>query len=64
MLDFISYILPILILLVGLLILLVGKAKKNIKLIGVGIGFIMCLVVLEAPNFIQGFIQGFAEGVN
>lgn len=62
MFEFIIYITPILTLLIGLLLYFVGGSKKNNKLKGVGIGFIACLIALESPNFIQGFVEGFANG--
>jgi hypothetical protein len=64
MFDLIIYILPPLILVIGLLLYFVRGTKKNNKIKGVGIGFIICLIVLESPNFIQGFIEGFANGYN
>lgn len=62
--DFIINIIPFLTLLIGLLFYVLGRTKKNNKLRGVGIGFIACLIVLSLPNFIQGFIEGFANGYN
>ena len=64
MLDSIMYIFPALALIIGGLLYCAGKVKKNSKLIGVGIGFIICLIVVESPSFIQGFLQGFADGYN
>lgn len=64
MLDFIMVILPVLVLSIGLLLYFLGKTKKNNKLKGVGIGFIVCLIVLKSPDFIQGFIKGFAGGMS
>lgn len=64
MFDFILYITPILTLLIGLLLYFVGRTKETNKFKVVGIGFIACLIVLELPNFIQGFIEGFADGYN
>lgn len=61
--GFILFILPVLALAIGLLLYFVGKAKKNIKLKSVGVGFIVCLVILESPDLIQGFIRGFANGI-
>lgn len=60
----IDSILSALIFVTGLLLYFVGRAKKSNKLIGVGIGFIVCLIVVESPDFIQGFIRGFADGYN
>ena len=62
MLDSIFYIFPALTLVIGLLLLYVGRAKKNNTLVGIGIGFIVCLVIVESPNFIHGFIHGFSNG--
>ena len=64
MLDFIVYILPALALGVGLLFFFVGRVKNNNKLVGIGIGFIACLMIVELPGFIDGFINGFVEGFN
>ena len=62
--DFIVYILPALALGVGLLFFFVGRIKNNNKLVGVGIGFIACLMIVEGPGFIGGFIDGFVDGFN
>ncbi|WP_338472713.1 hypothetical protein R4Z10_08275 [Niallia sp. XMNu-256] len=56
------YIIPLLTLLIGLELYFVGGSRKENKLKGVGIGFIACLIPLESPNFIQGFVEGFANG--
>ncbi|MBD8033324.1 MULTISPECIES: hypothetical protein [Solibacillus] len=64
MLESIFYIFPALALVIGLLLLIVGKTKKNIKLVGAGIGFIICLILVESPDFIHGFIRGFGDGYN
>lgn len=64
MLNSIFYIIPALALAIGLLLYVVGRAKKNSKLICVGIGFIVCLIVVEAPDFIDGFMKGFGDGFN
>jgi len=64
MLDHFIYIFPALAIVIGLLLFFVGRIKKNNKLIGVGIGFIVCLIIVESPNFIHGFIQGFSNGYN
>ena len=61
MLESIVYFLPALALVIGLLVYFVGKAKKNSKLIGVGIGIVVCLIVVESPDFMQGFLKGFAN---
>ena len=59
MLDFIVYILPALALGVGLLFFFIGRVKNNNKLVGVGIGFIVCLMMVEGPGFIDGFVDGY-----
>lgn len=64
MLASIIYIFPALAFVAGLILYCVGVSKKNSKLIGVGIGFFVCLIVVESPNFIQSFIEGFADGYN
>lgn len=64
MVDFLLYIMPVFILLVGILIYAAGGVKKNNKWKGVGIGIITCLIVLESPKFIEGFMEGFANGFN
>ncbi|MCY9548508.1 hypothetical protein [Lysinibacillus xylanilyticus] len=64
MLDHFIYIFPALALVIGLLLFFVGRIKKNNKLIGVGIGFIVCLIIVESPDFIHGFIKGFGNGYN
>ena len=62
MFDLILYMIPAIVLVIGLLMYFIGRSKKNNKLKGVGIGFIICLIVLESPNIVQGFIEGFIEG--
>lgn len=62
MFDLILYTIPVIVLVIGLLMYFIGSSKKNNILKGVGIGFIICLIVLESPNIIQGFIEGFTEG--
>ncbi|MFJ7950684.1 hypothetical protein ACIQZG_04040 [Lysinibacillus sp. NPDC096418] len=64
MFDSILYIFPALALGIGLLLFFVGRAKRNNKLIFVGLGFIVCLIMVESPDFIQGFIQGFRDEYN
>jgi len=64
MLNFVLYILPILILFVGLTLYFIGRTKEKTKMWGIGIGIIVCLIVLNLPNFTKGFIEGFANGVN
>jgi hypothetical protein len=46
---------------IRILMYFIGRSKKNYKLKGVGIGFIICLIVLESPNIIQGFINGYSD---
>ena len=62
MFDLILYTIPAIVLVIGILMYFIGSSKKNNKLKGVGIGFIICLIVLESPNIIQGFIEGFIDG--
>jgi hypothetical protein len=62
MLDLIRYTFPAILLVIGLIMYFIGRSKKDNKLIGVGIGFIICLIVLESPNIIQGFIEGVTDG--
>ena len=62
MFDLILYMIPAIVLVIGLLMYFIGRSKKNNKLKGVGIGFIICLIVLESPNIVQGFIEGFTDG--
>lgn len=62
MFDVILYTIPAIVLVIGLFMYFIGKSKKNNKLKGAGIGFIICLIVLESPNFIQGFMEGFTDG--
>ena len=62
MFDFILYTIPGIVLVIGLFMYLIGKSRKNNKLKGVGIGLIICLIVLESPHFIQGFMEGFNDG--
>ena len=62
MFDLILYTIPAIVLVIGLLMYFIGRSKKNNKLKGVGIGFIICLIVLESPNIVQGFIEGFTDG--
>lgn len=45
-------IIPALVLAIGLFMYFLGSFKKNNKLKGVGIGFILSLLVLESPNLI------------
>lgn len=62
MLHLILYTIPAILLVIGLILYFIGRSKKNNKLKGVGIGLIICLIVLESPNIIQGFIEGFTDG--
>ncbi len=62
MFDLILYTIPAIVLVIGLFMYVTGRSKKNNKLKGVGVGFIICLLVLESPNIIQGFIEGFTDG--
>lgn len=64
MLNFIFYFMSVLAFSIGLVLFLFGRAKKNDRLKGVGIGFIVCIMLIEAPNFIDGFIKGFTNGFN
>ncbi|MGN8842489.1 hypothetical protein ACTNDN_06650 [Niallia sp. HCP3S3_B10] len=62
MFDIILYTIPAILLVMGLIMYFIGRSKKNNKLKGVGIGLIICLIVLESPSIIQGFIEGFTDG--
>lgn len=64
MFNTVWYILPILLLLVRLTVYFVGRPKKNNKILGIGVGIIVCLIVLKLPDFSKGFIEGYANGIN
>jgi Na+/phosphate symporter len=61
MFDLIIYIIPTILLVIGVLLYFVGSSKDNNKLKGIGIGFIISLIALELPNFVQGFIEGYTS---
>ncbi|MDL4842357.1 hypothetical protein [Aquibacillus rhizosphaerae] len=62
MLTVVLSIIPVIVLATGFIFYFSGSAKNNAKLKGIGIGFIISLFILEAPNLIQGFLEGFASG--
>lgn len=62
MFDLIMYIIPVIVLVIGIIFHFVGSLKKNNKIKGVGIGIIISLIVLESPDFFHGFIDGATKG--
>lgn len=54
-----SYILPILVLLIGLGFFVSGRFKDNEKLKYIGIGILLSYAILEIPDFIKGIIDGY-----
>lgn len=61
MFDLILYIIPAIVLVIGFLVYFIGSSKKNNKLKNIGIGTILSLIVLESPEFVQGFMEGFTD---
>lgn len=55
------YIVPVLVLVIGIILYFGGSKKNNNKLTGAGIGIVVCLIVLESPGFIQGFVEGYTS---
>ncbi|MFV2046207.1 hypothetical protein ACEWK1_02410 [Metabacillus sp. YM-086] len=64
MLTLIVYVIPLIILVTGLILYFTGRSKNNALLRGIGIGVIVSLLILETPDMIQGFIEGFSDGLN
>ena len=64
MFNLILYTIPAIVLVIGLFVYFMGFSKKNNKLQGIGIGLIISLIVLKSPEFVPGFIEGFAESYN
>ena len=58
MLQLISYWLPLVVLLAGAALWMIGKKKRNDKLVGVAIGVCACVILVGVPSFIQGFVDG------
>ncbi|MCM3163432.1 hypothetical protein [Metabacillus litoralis] len=64
MLTLIVYVIPLIILVTGLILYFTGRSKNNALLRGIGIGVIVSLLILETPDMIHGFIEGFSDGLN
>lgn len=64
MLTLIVYVIPLIILVTGLILYFTGRSKNNALLRGIGIGVIVSLLILKTPDMIQGFIEGFSDGLN
>jgi len=63
MLTLIVYVIPFIVLVTGLTVYFTGRSKNNSLLRGIGIGVIVSLLILETPDIIQGFIDGFSNGL-
>ncbi|MBA2175586.1 hypothetical protein H0266_11855 [Halobacillus locisalis] len=51
-------------LIVGVVLYWRGNRKGKVFLRGMGVGVLLAIVFMEAPNFIHGFVEGFQGGFN
>lgn len=57
------YVTEILVLVVGVVLLIVGKLKKKNTMFGIGIGILIASIVLGVPDFIRGFNDALGENL-
>lgn len=57
------YVTEIVVLVVGAVLLIVGKLKKKNIMFGIGIGILIASIVLGVPDFIRGFNDALGENL-
>ncbi|WP_242144106.1 MULTISPECIES: hypothetical protein [unclassified Bacillus cereus group] len=56
--GYICDILSFVLLIAGIITMVVGKKKNNLKLRGIGMGILTAVIIIVLPDFTKGYIEG------